>query len=62
MKRLAACTSPTPGLDVRLSVSFRPSKGKMQNVANVSISLSMLLYLVSAVFGYLTFYGRTLDT
>lgn len=42
--------------------SFRPTKGKMQNVANVSISLSMLLYLVSAVFGYLTFYGRTLDT
>lgn len=31
----------------------------MQNVANVSISLSMLLYLVSAIFGYLTFYGRT---
>lgn len=36
----------------------RPSKGKMQNVANVSISFSMLLYLVSAIFGYLTFYGH----
>lgn len=36
----------------------RPSKGKMQNVTNVSISLSMLLYLVSSVFGYLTFYAH----
>lgn len=45
-----------------LLMSFRPSKGKMQNVTNVSISLSMLLYLVSAVFGYLTFYGRGLNT
>lgn len=43
-------------------VPFRPSKGKMQSVANVSISLSVLLYLVSAVFGYLTFYGRSLHT
>ncbi|XP_036398971.1 probable sodium-coupled neutral amino acid transporter 6 [Megalops cyprinoides] len=34
----------------------RPSKKKMQNVANVGISLSFLVYLVSALFGYLTFY------
>ncbi|XP_029900799.1 putative sodium-coupled neutral amino acid transporter 6 [Myripristis murdjan] len=36
----------------------RPSKKRMQNVTNVSISLSFLLYLVSALFGYLTFYSR----
>ncbi|XP_075874180.1 putative sodium-coupled neutral amino acid transporter 6 isoform X2 [Nelusetta ayraudi] len=36
----------------------RPSKGKMQNVTNVSICLSVLLYLVSSVFGYLTFYAH----
>ncbi|GAA6068212.1 probable sodium-coupled neutral amino acid transporter 6 isoform X1, partial [Tachysurus ichikawai] len=35
----------------------RPTKRRMQNVANVSISLSFLVYLVSALFGYLTFYG-----
>uniref|UniRef100_A0A4W5RGN5 Solute carrier family 38 member 6 n=1 Tax=Hucho hucho TaxID=62062 RepID=A0A4W5RGN5_9TELE len=34
----------------------RPSKKRMQNVTNVSISLSFLLYLISALFGYLTFY------
>lgn len=39
-------------------VSFRPTKTRMQNVTNVSISLSFLLYLISAVFGYLTFYGK----
>ncbi|KAL4656321.1 putative sodium-coupled neutral amino acid transporter 6 [Arapaima gigas] len=36
----------------------RPSKKKMQNVANVGISLSFLVYLVSALFGYLTFYDH----
>uniref|UniRef100_A0A3Q3X1Z7 Amino acid transporter transmembrane domain-containing protein n=1 Tax=Mola mola TaxID=94237 RepID=A0A3Q3X1Z7_MOLML len=36
----------------------RPSKSRMQNVTNVSISLSFLLYLISAVFGYLTFYAH----
>ncbi|XP_027023344.2 probable sodium-coupled neutral amino acid transporter 6 isoform X4 [Tachysurus fulvidraco] len=36
----------------------RPTKRRMQNVANVSISLSFLVYLVSALFGYLTFYGH----
>ncbi|XP_042245393.1 probable sodium-coupled neutral amino acid transporter 6 [Thunnus maccoyii] len=36
----------------------RPSKTKMQNVTNVSISLSFLLYLISALFGYLTFYAH----
>ncbi|XP_051251837.1 probable sodium-coupled neutral amino acid transporter 6 [Dicentrarchus labrax] len=36
----------------------RPTKSRMQNVTNVSIGLSFLLYLISAVFGYLTFYAH----
>ncbi|KAM9842205.1 putative sodium-coupled neutral amino acid transporter 6 [Aulostomus maculatus] len=36
----------------------RPSKARMQNITNVSISLSFLLYLISALFGYLTFYAN----
>ncbi|XP_037394159.1 probable sodium-coupled neutral amino acid transporter 6 [Pygocentrus nattereri] len=36
----------------------RPTKRRMQNVANVGISLSFLVYLVSALFGYLTFYAQ----
>ncbi|KAG8013365.1 putative sodium-coupled neutral amino acid transporter 6 [Nibea albiflora] len=36
----------------------RPTKRRMQNVTNVSISLSFLVYLISAVFGYLTFYAH----
>ncbi|XP_043110817.1 probable sodium-coupled neutral amino acid transporter 6 [Puntigrus tetrazona] len=34
----------------------RPTKKRMQNVANVSIFLSFVVYLISALFGYLTFY------
>ncbi|KAK5857416.1 hypothetical protein PBY51_010664 [Eleginops maclovinus] len=34
----------------------RPSKAKMQNISNVSISLSFTIYIISALFGYLTFY------
>lgn len=30
----------------------------MQNVSNLGIGLSFLLYFVSALFGYLTFYGK----
>ncbi|XP_018545711.1 probable sodium-coupled neutral amino acid transporter 6 [Lates calcarifer] len=36
----------------------RPTKARMQNVTNVSISLSFLVYLISALFGYLTFYAH----
>ncbi|CAN9502138.1 unnamed protein product [Ophioblennius macclurei] len=36
----------------------RPTKGRMQKVSIVSISLSFLLYLISALFGYLTFYAH----
>ncbi|XP_029316028.1 putative sodium-coupled neutral amino acid transporter 6 [Cottoperca gobio] len=36
----------------------RPTKAKMQNITNVVISLSFLLYLISALFGYLTFYAH----
>lgn len=41
-----------------LLVSCRPTKRRMQKVTNVSISLSFMLYMLSALFGYLTFYGR----
>ncbi|KAK2891797.1 probable sodium-coupled neutral amino acid transporter 6 isoform X3 [Channa argus] len=34
----------------------RPTNARMQNVANVGIGLSFLIYLISALFGYLTFY------
>uniref|UniRef100_A0A1A8USV9 Solute carrier family 38, member 6 n=1 Tax=Nothobranchius furzeri TaxID=105023 RepID=A0A1A8USV9_NOTFU len=36
----------------------RPSKSKMQNISNIGIGLSFLLYFISALFGYLTFYGH----
>ncbi|XP_069772376.1 probable sodium-coupled neutral amino acid transporter 6 isoform X4 [Narcine bancroftii] len=36
----------------------RPSKSKMQKVANIGIVLSFSVYMVSALFGYLTFYGK----
>ncbi|TKS86589.1 putative sodium-coupled neutral amino acid transporter 6 [Collichthys lucidus] len=36
----------------------RPTKTRMQNVTNVSIGLSFLVYLISAMFGYLTFYCK----
>ncbi|XP_073494818.1 solute carrier family 38 member 6 [Phyllobates terribilis] len=35
-----------------------PSKSRMQNVANLGISLSFLIYFISALFGYLTFYDK----
>lgn len=36
----------------------RPSKVRMQRVTNISIGLSFLLYFISALFGYLTFYAH----
>uniref|UniRef100_A0AAY4CF28 Amino acid transporter transmembrane domain-containing protein n=1 Tax=Denticeps clupeoides TaxID=299321 RepID=A0AAY4CF28_9TELE len=35
----------------------RATKQRMQQVTNVSISLSFILYFISALFGYLTFYS-----
>uniref|UniRef100_A0A8C5N024 Solute carrier family 38 member 6 n=1 Tax=Leptobrachium leishanense TaxID=445787 RepID=A0A8C5N024_9ANUR len=35
-----------------------PSKSRMQNVANLGIVLSFIIYFISALFGYLTFYGK----
>ena len=35
-----------------------PSKKRMQNVTNTVIALSFLVYFVSALFGYLTFYDK----
>uniref|UniRef100_A0A3Q4GRE0 Solute carrier family 38 member 6 n=1 Tax=Neolamprologus brichardi TaxID=32507 RepID=A0A3Q4GRE0_NEOBR len=36
----------------------RPTKARMQKVTNIGISLSFLLYFISALFGYLTFYAQ----
>ncbi|KAM4695683.1 sodium-coupled neutral amino acid transporter 5 [Rhinophrynus dorsalis] len=36
----------------------RASKSRMQNVANVSIFAMFIMYLLTAVFGYLTFYAN----
>ncbi|KAM9324091.1 sodium-coupled neutral amino acid transporter 5 [Gastrophryne carolinensis] len=36
----------------------RATKSRMQNVANVSIFAMFIMYLMTAVFGYLTFYGN----
>ncbi|XP_028294815.1 putative sodium-coupled neutral amino acid transporter 6 isoform X2 [Gouania willdenowi] len=36
----------------------RPTKTRMQKVSNISICVSFLVYLISALFGYLTFYGH----
>ncbi|XP_050972520.1 sodium-coupled neutral amino acid transporter 5 isoform X3 [Labeo rohita] len=35
-----------------------PSKKRMQNVANISIMAMFVMYLLTAIFGYLTFYGN----
>ncbi|XP_063146517.1 solute carrier family 38 member 6 isoform X2 [Candoia aspera] len=35
-----------------------PSKSRMQKVANTGIALSFLVYFLSALFGYLTFYNH----
>ncbi|XP_054859205.1 sodium-coupled neutral amino acid transporter 5 [Eublepharis macularius] len=35
----------------------RATKRRMQNVANVSILAMFIMYLLTAIFGYLTFYG-----
>ncbi|XP_054055858.1 probable sodium-coupled neutral amino acid transporter 6 isoform X1 [Rissa tridactyla] len=35
-----------------------PSKSRMQNVTVTGIGLSFLIYFMSALFGYLTFYGK----
>ncbi|XP_030072057.1 sodium-coupled neutral amino acid transporter 4 [Microcaecilia unicolor] len=37
------------------------SRRKMQNVANMSISAMLVMYLLSGLFGYLTFYGEVED-
>ncbi|XP_040333262.1 solute carrier family 38 member 6 isoform X4 [Herpailurus yagouaroundi] len=35
-----------------------PSKKRMQNATNTAIALSFLIYFISALFGYLTFYDK----
>uniref|UniRef100_A0AAR2JBB4 Amino acid transporter transmembrane domain-containing protein n=1 Tax=Pygocentrus nattereri TaxID=42514 RepID=A0AAR2JBB4_PYGNA len=36
----------------------KPTKKRMQNVANISIMAMFVMYLLTAIFGYLTFYGN----
>ncbi|KAF6732878.1 putative sodium-coupled neutral amino acid transporter 6 [Oryzias melastigma] len=36
----------------------RPTKARMQKVANIGIALSFFLYFISSLFGYLTFYSH----
>ncbi|MCI4380810.1 hypothetical protein PGIGA_G00244260 [Pangasianodon gigas] len=38
-----------------------PTKKRMQNVANISILAMFVMYLLTAIFGYLTFYGNVKD-
>ncbi|XP_051509078.1 sodium-coupled neutral amino acid transporter 5 [Myxocyprinus asiaticus] len=37
----------------------KPTKQRMQNVANISILAMFVMYLLTAIFGYLTFYEST---
>lgn len=37
---------------------FSATKKRMQNVANISILAMFVMYLLTALFGYLTFYGK----
>ncbi|EMP26955.1 Sodium-coupled neutral amino acid transporter 3 [Chelonia mydas] len=41
-----------------LTENTEASKRRMQNVANVSILAMFVMYLLTAIFGYLTFYGN----
>uniref|UniRef100_A0A8C4Q0M5 Solute carrier family 38 member 3b n=1 Tax=Eptatretus burgeri TaxID=7764 RepID=A0A8C4Q0M5_EPTBU len=38
-----------------------PTKERMQSVANLSVFSMFFMYLLTAIFGYLTFYGRVED-
>lgn len=38
------------------------TKKRMQAVANISILAMFVMYLLTALFGYLTFYGKILFT
>lgn len=38
------------------------TKKRMQTVANISIMAMFIMYLLTALFGYLTFFGKTLFT
>lgn len=37
------------------------TKKRMQKVANISILAMFVMYLLTALFGYLTFFGKTLS-
>lgn len=37
---------------------YSRTRKKMQNVSNLSILTMLIMYMLSALFGYLTFYGK----
>lgn len=39
----------------------KPTKKRMQNIANISILAMFVMYLLTAIFGYLTFYSAVYD-
>uniref|UniRef100_A0A8B9LGZ3 Solute carrier family 38 member 3 n=1 Tax=Astyanax mexicanus TaxID=7994 RepID=A0A8B9LGZ3_ASTMX len=39
----------------------KPTKQRMQNIANISILAMFVMYLLTAIFGYLTYYDGVLD-
>lgn len=39
---------------------FSPSKAKMQKVSNISIFVMYIMYFLAALFGYLTFKGKSM--
>lgn len=46
-----------------MSVCFYSrTRKKMQNVSNLSILTMLIMYMLSALFGYLTFYGKIHNT
>lgn len=38
-----------------------PTKRRMQNIGNVSILGMFIMYFLTAIFGYLTFYGKAMS-
>lgn len=47
---------------VRVCCFYSRSRKKMQNVSNLSIFTMLIMYMLSALFGYLTFYGKSNNT
>lgn len=44
---------------VHVCCFYSRTRKKMQNVSNLSILTMLIMYMLSALFGYLTFYGKS---